>query len=206
MATMLRTGITESDMKERMRVEQAAYNIQTKGVTVTPEEIGKLYKTEIANFTIPKMVYLAGIFVKSKEDANKVMALLKTNVEFGEVAKSMSVHESAMTGGTLAPLPRNAEGVPEEVKKTIFSTPVGKNTQPIDAGDQWIIFKVLKYDQPKVTPLAEVEDQIRDNLMLKKGMEKNANVNQELAKLRVASDIKVFIKRYEPEVLNPTEK
>ena len=201
---MRRSGIGEAQFKEMMRIEQAAFNLQTKGMTATTDEISKFYDAHVANFTSPKMVHLAGIFVDSKKDADKAMALLKSNVEFGTVARTMSKHQSSKYDGKLAPISRGAAGIPESVQKTIFSTPVGKYTRPIaSGGGAYAIFSPLQYVPSKVQKLDEVADAIRDRVMLEKGMKQNPSINTELTKMRDSSDIKVSIKRYAGQIAQP---
>lgn len=203
-ADMKKNGITNELLKERMRVEQAAFNLQTKGVTVTPDEIKKVYDANRATaFTIPEQVYLAAIFVTNKADADKAMNLLKTNVEFGTVARTMSKHPSAKNNGRLAPLARGAKGIPTEVQNTLFNTPKGRWTNPINAGNMYIIFQVLNHVPQKVQSLADVQNTIRDRLMLQKGVTKNTNLNEELAKFRETAKVECLIERYKPMVIPP---
>lgn len=203
-ANMRKSGVTKDQMKELMRVEQAAFNLQTKGVTVTPQDIKSFYdQNQAAQFTVPEQVYVAAIFVNSKADADKAMSLLKNKVEFGTVARTMSKHPSAKVDGKLAPLTRGDKGVPEAVQSLIFSTPNNQYTNPIPSGNgSYVIFQVLQHIPKKVQKLADVQTAIHDRLMLEKGMQKNPNLNGELAKFRDTAKIDIMIDRYK-SILTP---
>ncbi len=204
-ANMKNNGITKEVLKERMRVEQAAFNLQTKGVTVTDDEVKKIYKANLTTaFTIPEQVSLAGIFVPTKAEADKAINLLKQGVEFGTVARTMSKHESAKQDGRLLPLPRGAKGIPTAVQDVLFSTPKGQWTKPMDAGGMWVIFQVIQHMPQKVQKLEDVQSTIRDRMMLQKGMMKNTNLNEELAKFRETAKVDVMIERYKA-IINPAK-
>jgi parvulin-like peptidyl-prolyl isomerase len=199
---MGKSGITKVQLKELMRVEQAAYNIQTRGVTVTPEEITKYYNGHIAEFSTPEQVSTAGIFVNSKKEADKAMALLRADVEFGTVARTMSKHPSSKVDGRLAPVSRGNTGIPESVQKVIFSTPAGKYTQPIaSGGGGYAIFKILQHIPRKVQKLADVSSALHDRLLLEKGTKKNPDISKDLEKMRDAMDIQVSIERYAADLV-----
>ena len=133
--SMKQNGMTKDQLRELMRVEQAAFNLQTKGVKVTPAEVKQFYdKNKATVFTTPERVHLQGIFTDSKADMDKVVSMLKSGVEFGVVARTMSKHDSAKVDGRLAPLDRGARGIPESVQKIIFGTPRDKATPPVSTG------------------------------------------------------------------------
>lgn len=206
-ANMKKNGITKEQFREMMRVEQAAFNLQTKGVKVTQADVKKFYDDNRTTvFTTPEQAYLSGIFVNSKAEADKAMSLLKSGVEFGTVARTMSKHESARLDGKLAPISRGDKGIPPAVQNIIFSTPKGKWTNPIASGQGgYVIFQVNQHIPKKEQKLADVQAAIRDRLMLQKGMEKNANLNEELTKFKNSSKIDVSIERYKAYITPPKE-
>lgn len=200
-SNLRKAGITKEQLKELMRVEQAAFNLQTKGVTVSPQDVKSFYDQGVkTQFTVPEQVSLAGIFVNSKAEADKCMSMLKSGADFGTVARMMSKDpSSAKVDGKLNPLARGNPNIPEPVQKIIFSTPKGEHTNPISSGKGgFVIFQVLQHTPSKVQRLAEVQNLIRDRMMLEKGMQKNQNLNEELAKFRESAKIDVNIERYKP--------
>jgi len=202
---LMRWGVSRSQLTPLMRIEQAAFNLQTKGVTITPTEIINFYNEHReSDFTIPEEIQVAGIFVDTKKDADKCMALLEKGVEFGTVARTMSKHPSAKMDGKLAPLHRGFQGIPESVQSILFATPVGRYTKLIaSGGGAYAIFKVLGRTPPKIRRLGEVRDAIRDRLMLEKGMRVNPNLTGRLAEFRKSLDVRVSIERYRSFLTRP---
>lgn len=193
-----RSGMSTQQLKDLMRVEQSAYNLQTKGVTVTPEDIRKYYNdNKDSQFSVAEQALLAGIFVDSKADADKAMAQLKSGAEFGSVARAMSKHPSASVGGKLAPLSRGDKNIPELVQTAVFKTPQGKYTQPISTGGGgYAIFKVLQHIPKKAMNIDDVKDTITERLKLEKGIQKNGDLGERLGNLHKSSVINVGIDRY----------
>jgi len=195
---MQEAGITKDQFRELMRVEQAAFNLQTKGVKIPTAQVRDLYdKNRATLFTIPEQVQLAAVFVNSKADSDKAMAMLKKGVAFGTVAQALSKHPSAKVGGRLSPLARGDKGVPEYVQKPIFSTPRNKWTDPISDGrGGFVIFQVLQHLPQRTRAYKDVESMIRDRMMLEQGVRKNPNLNEKMMKFRGAAKIDVSIERY----------
>ncbi len=206
-ANMKKNGITKEQFREMMRVEQAAFNLQTRGVKVTQDDVKAFYDQNKATvFTTPEQAYLAGIFLNSKAEADKAISLLKSNVEFGTVARTMSRHPSARVDGKLAPISRGDRGIPPAIQDIIFATPKGKWTNPIASGQGgYVIFQILNHIPAKEQKLPDVQNAIRDRLMLQKGMQKNANLNEELTKYKDTSKIDVMIERYKSYINPPKE-
>jgi parvulin-like peptidyl-prolyl isomerase len=206
-ANLKKTGVSKEQFREMMRVEQGAFNLQTRGVKVTPDDVKAFYEQNKSTmFTAPEQVYLAGIFLNSKSEADKAMALLKSGVEFGTVARTMSKHPSAKMDGKLAPISRGSRGIPQAVQDIVFATPKDKWTNPIaSGGGSYAIFQVLQHIPKKEQRLADVQNVIHDRMMLQKGVQKNANLNEELTKFRDTSKIDVMVERYKSYILPPKE-
>jgi len=204
-ANVRASGLTKDQLRELMRVEQAAFNLQTKGAKVTAAEVKDIYdKNKDTVFTIAEQVQLQGIFTDSKPNMDKVLGLLKSGVEFGTVARTMSKHGSAKFDGRLAPLARGFKGIPESVQAIIFATARDKYTAPVSTGGGgWAVFKVLQHLPKRVQRFKDVEVGIRDNMMLQRGMRKNPNLNAELTKFREAAKIDVYIERYKKLIIPP---
>ena len=206
-ANLKNTGISREQFREMMRVEQSAFNLQTRGVKVTPNEVKQFYEQNRATaFTTKEQVYLAGIFLNNKSEADSATALLKSGVEFGTVARTMSKHDSAKFDGKLAAISRGQSGIPPAVQDIVFATPKDKWTKPIASGNgTYAIFQVLNHVPKKEQRLADVQNVIRDRMMLQKGVQKNGKLDDGLTKFRDSSKIDVMIERYRSYLLPPKE-
>jgi len=200
-----RMGITEDQVRERMQIEQAFFNLQTKGVTVTKGEVRGYYdKNRRTLFTTPEQAEVEVIFAKNKADADKAMSMLEKGMSFETVARKISIEPtSASQGGYIPPISRNNESIPKSVRDIIFGTKPNQYTQPIQHGDgEYLIFKLLQRRKERTQKFKEVEYAIRQELMSEKGRRKgNINIDRELTELREKADIHVGIERYKSLLL-----
>ena len=209
-AKMKASGYSKEQFRERMRVEQAAFNIQTKGVKVSSKEARDFYEKNKANapFTNPEQARVAAIFLGSQADSDKAMSLLKKGVDFGTVASMFSRDPNTRTqGGRLQrPIIRGDQNIPPAIQDIILSTPTNKYTKPISAGGGGsVIFKVIMHTPQKTLPFSEFEYLIRQRLALEKGIAKHIDINKELEAFRKTAKIEVGIERYKPFIMQAAQ-
>lgn len=193
-------NVPKEQLKELMKVEQAIFNLQTKGVKVTDKEVKDYYEqNKEAQFTIPEQGEFRAIFTKDKAGADKAMEMLKKGVKFEVVARTLSEHATKEQGGLLPPMTRNRDDIPAEVRDKMFSLKPNQYSEPIaDGGGGYVIFQMLKHQKERTQKFKEVEFAIKDALMRQKGSEKNSpeKIKQAMDDLRAKADISVNIDRY----------
>lgn len=199
-------GITKDQLDREIRIQQAAFNLQTKGMKVADDKVKEHYdKNKDVEFTEPESANVAAIFVKDKADADKAIGLLKQSVTFDSVARTYSMDKvSAADGGILkSPIVKQA-GPSQEPQDTIMQTKVGEITKaiPLPNGQGYAIFKILKHNDKRVKPLSEVEFSIREKLLTDLGSKKNPPIKEQLDKFRKETTVTVEIAKYK-DFLNP---
>ena len=205
-ANLKTAGLTLDQFKQMLRVEQAAFNLQTKGVELSDKDVRDAYEqNKSTQFTVPAHSFVAGIFAKSKADADKALGLLdKKNIPFATVASMVSGDpNSRANGGRLEkPIVENDETLPKSIRDLVLGTPVGKHTKPIPGGNgTFVIFQPVQHVKKKVQRFDEVSYAIRQQMMVQKGMEKKNSLDADLAKFRDEAKIEVRIDRYKKLVL-----
>lgn len=205
------SGMTKDELRERMRVDQAGFNLQTRGVKVTGKEVKDFYeKYKDTQFTSPEQADVAAIFTDNKSQMDKALGLLESGVDFGTVARTFSTHPaSAQQDGRLArAIMRGDQNIPESVQDLVLSTARNKYTKPILYGESggFVIFKVLMHRPKKTQKFGEVEYFIRQRLMVEKGLEKKIDLNQELNDYRKTAKIEISIERYKKLLVPEEEK
>ncbi len=193
--------ITSGQLTEAMRVDQAGFNLLTKGIEVSDQEIKDFYeKYKDTRFTSPEQADVAAIFTDNKSQMDKAVGLLKQGVDFGTVARTLSTHPaSAKRDGRLArAVMRGDQNVPESVQDLVLSTPRNKYTEPIPYGGNggFVIFKVLAHRPKKTQKFGEVEYFIRQQLMVEKGV-KQTDLQRKLKEFRKDIPITMNILRYQ---------
>lgn len=192
-------GLSEDQLKREIRIQQAAFNLQTKGMSVTEAQIKEYYeKNKNTEFTEPESANVAAIFAKDKADADKAMKLLDEKASFESVAKTYSQDKaSAANGGVLSQPITKPDGDDTEPIATIMKTKPGEITKPISLGQgSYGIFKIIKHTDKRVKPLEEVEFQIKERLLTELGQQKNPSIKEQLDKFKKDAAIKVEISKY----------
>lgn len=206
-AQMKASGFSKEQFKERMQVEQAAFNIQTKGVVVTKKESRDFYERnkDLPPFTTQEQATVGAIFLANKADTEKAQTLLKKGVDFGTVASMLSKDPvSSKQGGRLGrPVIRGDKNIPVQIQDILFKTKTNDYTQPIPAGTGAVIFKVFLHRPMKTQPFSEFEYLIRQRLSVEKGVAKQIDINRQLEAFRKTAKIDIAIERYKPFIMQP---
>lgn len=163
------SGFTMDEVTDRVRLQVLSRKIQdqiTKSVTEVPDaDIENFYETSKESFTTPETRDIRLIVTDKKADADKAIQELgddPSDEEFGKVAKKLSVHASKSEGGESVA----TEGAfPDPAGEAIMTASTGTIEGPIEAGDQFYVFKVTKINPEETKSLDEVRGQISQQLL-----------------------------------------
>lgn len=196
-------GLPLAAIKDQIRLGLMQQKLITQGVTVTDKDVEQYYNQnkQSPQFTTPKQVNAAQITVPTQAAANEVEQTLSKNAAFDLVAHSKSIDQYKDQGGRLPTLQQGypiPPGVSPVVFTEAFKLPVGKASQPIKVGNNWVILKVLD-EKPQVTrTLAESKDEIRQMLLMQKAQQggQAMKFQQRMAELQRDADIQVGIDQF----------
>lgn len=170
-AELKRLGLTEEDAREQIRdviIQEKLFEEVTKGVKVTDADVEAYYEKNKAQFSQPATRDLRHILVKSKAKADVLYAqLTQTNADFSALAKQHSEDEgTAAQGGKYAAV--KGQAVPE-FDKVAFELDKGEISKPVKTQFGWHIIQATgEIKDEKATPLADIEDSIRQQLLQQK--------------------------------------
>jgi parvulin-like peptidyl-prolyl isomerase len=161
-------GITDETARNQLRssiISQKLYDEVTKDVTVTDEEVRAYYDENTDEFTTPEVRDLAHILVKTEAEAKAIRKQLLDGADFAEIAKESSLDEgSGADGGNLGK--NSKETYVKEFGDAAWELETGEISQPVKSEFGWHIIKALGDIEPeKVTPFADVEESIREQLL-----------------------------------------
>jgi peptidyl-prolyl cis-trans isomerase C len=163
----------EATFNARMQFlrERALHNIwfQEKALkTVTDEDIKARFEKEIAATTPQQEVRALHILVKSKEEADAIIAELAAGKDFSEIAKAKSIDPSGATNGGDLGFFAQGQMVPE-FEAAAFALKVGEYTkEPVKTQ---FGFHVIRKEEERTMPLPkleEVEGQVRQIVIREK--------------------------------------
>ncbi len=146
---------------------QLAINETLKEITVTDEEILKFYGANAQHFAKGATVSAKHILVSDEEECKAILAsIVNGEKEFEAAAKESSTCPSGAKGGDLGEFARGQ--MVKEFEEAAFAAEIGEVVGPVKTQFGYHLIKVEKKNGPSVTPLEEVEEQIRRTLMQQK--------------------------------------
>ena len=154
------------EVRERL-LRDKVYKRVTDSVKVSEDEIKQYYEKNKANFSQPATRDVRHILVKTKSRADELYAQLQAGATFAQVGRRFSTDTAtAMAGGKL-PVTKGSTVPPFD--KAAFSLKTGEVSRPVKTTYGW---HIIKADGPvkeeKMTPLADVHDDIRTQLQNEK--------------------------------------
>ena len=173
-AELERLGLTEEDAREQIRdviIQEKLFKEVTKDVKVTDADVEAYYAKNKAQFSQPASRDVRHILVKSKAKADVLYAqLTETNADFAALAKEHSEDKGTAAQGGKYPAVKG-QSVPE-FDKVAFALDKGEISKPVKTQFGWhIIQATSEIKEEKATPLADVKDSIRQQLLQQKQSE-----------------------------------
>ncbi|MFA9399528.1 MAG: peptidyl-prolyl cis-trans isomerase, partial [Acidobacteriota bacterium] len=163
------SNFTVDEVRERVRLQVLSTKIQdeiTGEITeVSDEEAEKFYEASKENFATPESRDIRLVVTDNEADAEKAKAELEKgsdDKQFAVVARKYSTQGSSAQGGkTVA-----TEGAfPDPAGSEIMSAEKDVVVGPIEGGDQFYVFKVVKVTPGETPGLDEVREQIGQQLL-----------------------------------------
>jgi len=204
--------LTLDDYRQQVRVVLAEFNLRTKGVTVTEQEVKKIYDENKRAFYRPASARVRGILVQNPEVRKQIDDDLKRGFNFQSIVNKYAQNpvagvQSGESEFTLeGPLPQTPEGqLLQRVRSVLKNAKPQQVTEWIPLGNGAVVrYEVLARSQGQQLPFEEVKDNIREQLMLQKGLQTNRDLNMELAKRMVDTPVEItsegWKKQYEKDI------
>lgn len=193
----LAMGLTEEALRYQSLIESCQFNLITKGILVTDQEVEKYYNGNKREFTSPRKMKLS-VLVVSAENKPKVDGELTAGKAFAEVVKAYSEDLTKSKGGALGDV--EVDQFTEAIQKALENVKIGQSTDWIQGETKW-----LKFLKEGVTPsvLKPLDDDLRKfvrrKLMLDKGQVKN-DISSMLRETRKKSRIEVVSAPFKNEL------
>ena len=191
--------LTLDDYRERVRVALAEFNLRTKGVTVTEQEVKKIYDENKQAFYRPASARVRVIQVQNPEVRKQIDDDLKRGFNFQSIVNKYAQNpvagvrsgetEFALEGA----LPQTPEGqILQRVRTVLKNAKPQQVTDWIPVGDGLVArFEVLARSPGQQLSFEEVKDNIREQLMLQKGLQTNRDLNLEIAKRMANTPVEI---------------
>lgn len=155
-------NLTETDVERELRniaIQDAVEAALTSDIEVTEAEIRQRYEQE--RETRYELAAARHIMVASEAEAQEVIRRLEAGEDFAALAAELSLDEGTRdAGGDLGEFTRGR--YPEQFEDAVFAAQAGDIVGPMQIGQTWHVIEVT--DRRSV-PFAEVEDEIREEIL-----------------------------------------
>jgi parvulin-like peptidyl-prolyl isomerase len=170
-------GLTETQVRADIKsqlVSEELFKKVTTDVKVSDKDIEKYYKAHKSQYGQPESRDVRHILVSSKTQADSLYAQIKGGADFAALAKKFSKDPgSKKLGGKLTV--SKGQTVPP-FDKVAFSLKKGEISQPVKTQYGYHIIQALSDVHPaKTTPLSQVKESIRQQLLQTKKNEAMTN-------------------------------
>jgi len=176
-STLKQQGLTDDEIRENARLQQAVFNLLGHGITVTDKEARKFYADNKANaFTTVAGADFGAIVCRSKARIDMARRLLKVKkTQFGSVAMRYGdIEDLRRSQGYMGFLPRDIRLIqadrrpPKAIYDAVFALKSGEVGEPMLVGGVWYIIKVYNQRRGEVKSYNSVRDRIKERLALEK--------------------------------------
>ena len=173
-------GYTEATLREEIRSQlltEGIYDKVTAAAKVTDADVKSYYAKNKANYSVPESRAVRHILVKTKAEADRIRAELVSGGDFAALAKANSLDPGSKDQGGKLTVSKGQTVVPFD--KAAFSLETNEVSEPVKTQFGYHIIQPLAAVKAgSVTPLSQVQDQIRTQLVSQK---KNDAVNDWVA-------------------------
>jgi parvulin-like peptidyl-prolyl isomerase len=140
-----------------------------KELLVTEDEIRNEYKENPDRYSARERCKISHILVRTKEDAESVLAELRQGKDFGHLIKQYSIDvQSTGRDGNLGYLYRGGYirgiGRDTDFENAVFALLEGEISEPLQSNRGWHIVRIDEKEDSLLRPLVEVEAQIRKKI------------------------------------------
>lgn len=185
----------EAQLRDLVREAELVGRVLTairEAVVVSDDEITIAYHAQRLRFSTPTEACVRHILVEDAAHAAELHTALEAGAEFAEIARTESIDPgSAARGGELGCLPRGVTVAAFD--EAVFSADVGAYVGPVETEFGHHVLQVYDLLPAQVRPLADVRDEIEQELLAER-----ADVT--IAAIVASSGVLVF-----PESIPPLE-
>jgi parvulin-like peptidyl-prolyl isomerase len=167
-------GLSDTQVKADIRaqiVNEAIFAKVTKDVKVTDADVQAYYDKNKAQYSQPESREVRHILVKTRAEANKIYDELKAGGDFAALAKKYSTDTGSKANGGKLTITKGQTVAPFDQTAFLLETNVISRPVKTEFGYH-IIQPVGPIVDAKVTPVKEVRDSIRQQLLQTKKNEK----------------------------------
>ena len=145
-------------LKLRLLTTKVSTAASTSQLEVSDKETENYYKKHREEFRRPVEIRARQMLFDSREEANRILKLLKDGGDFATLAREHSQSPDRENGGALGYFP--AGQLPVEFDDVLFKLPVRQVSDPVESPYGFHLFLVERKRKAGLRPYAAVKDEI----------------------------------------------
>jgi peptidyl-prolyl cis-trans isomerase C len=161
-----------SEIEYNLLLKKLIAAVATTDTIITPEEAEEYYREHQEDYNRPTMVWTLQIMVETKDEAEKILALIESGEDFSNLAKTYSISPDGKNGGDLGYFGRDEMPPDFEI---VFDMKPGTTSDVVESPYGFHIFKVVDRKEAKDMTLDEARPEIEKLLKDKKMEEEYIN-------------------------------
>lgn len=156
-------GVSEKDLKEKVREQLLIKRLLDKYITVsvTDEELKKLYEENKEKFKLNRAVNVSHILLESEEEALEVKSMIESGADFYQLAREKSKDPGSKNKSGNIGFVEQGQTV-KEFEDTIFKLNKGDIEGPIKTTYGYHIIKIEDIREEKELSFNEVKDKLKE--------------------------------------------
>ncbi|MET8249155.1 peptidyl-prolyl cis-trans isomerase [Streptomyces sp. NPDC005202] len=156
-----------TEIKRQLALNQL-FDQVTAGQSVTDQQVRKAFDQRRDQLGTPERRHLRNIVVRTKEEADQVLADIRAGAAFKDVAKRTSLDSTGPSGGDLGELSRDQ--LDDRYRGPAFAAQPGTVFGPVHNEHGWNVGRVDQVLPPIPAKFAQVKGQLKDTLLLEKSL------------------------------------
>jgi hypothetical protein len=180
----MQIGLSKQEIMDELKIDLCKLKLQTKGITVTPDDVDTYIKAHPNNFMTPAKIDSQVIIVRSKSVCDEVDAKIKAGVPFQTVAATYTVDPEGKQKQANYRFPiTDASKMPPALMKVFNDTPEYKDTpwQTVGQGANLTYAKFYILRKEKATPMKvtdTIKEEVKRALANQKGQKAGINIDK----------------------------
>lgn len=130
--------------------------------SVAQEDIERTYEQRRSNYTVPELRTIEQLNFDNEEAAKAAQESLRSGATFEDLVQLQGKKLEDVNLGSL----RRSQIADEKIAEAAFSLPVNQVSEIVEGTFGPVILRVTKVEPEKVTPLSEVQNEIRQQLAI----------------------------------------
>jgi len=186
-------GKSEDDVRSEMEMSLKLTMLAQKDIQVTDQALKDFFKENEPRYREPQRVSFSEIVLPSQQQATDVRGMAtKPNASFADLAKQYSIAASQPLGGR-RPTMSVEEIVPAELRDPLLALKPNQVSQPIKAGNAWVILQLHETLPAKKLTFEEARERVEEEY---KAENQKINQNDLFQQLMNESTVRVVDPKY----------